>query len=242
MKTIYKTIVLLSLCVVIFSCRQEKPTKSTEIYLLLDVTASAENSNKLNINAQKVANISGLNDNEKTLQLTYSHSTLSEVFINGVFSRTLMPAKQKGYNKFRRRNAIKEYLKSIDEEIAKLNSVEFDRPNSNLFVNINSTINKVAKNNADNQLVLIQSDLLDNSSLFSAYDSEQMLKLKKSPAFLINILEQHAPINQSLDKMDVIIVYQPIAKTDEAYRLISSIFKDYLISKNAKSVQIVANL
>jgi len=134
------------------------------------------------------------------------------------------------------------YLQSINEGIAQLKNVAFDRPTSNLFININATINEVAKNNADKQRVVISSDLLDNSPLFSAYSKNQMRELKKSPDFLINILEQHAPITQSLDKMDVIIVYQPNSRTDESFRLISSVFKNYLISKGANAVQIQANL
>ena len=100
----------------------------------------------------------------------------------------------------------------------------------------------MAESNADKQLVIIQSDMLDNSFIFSAYDKGKMAQLEKSPDFLAKLLDQHAPITvQSLDKMKVLIVYQPNASTDYTFRIISERYKAYLQNKGA-TVEIVANL
>lgn len=239
MKTIkFLTIIIL----LIFSaCSTPKTPTTNEVYVLVDVTASADNKNhSLNLDKQKIMQLCGLNKDPMSA-VKYSHSLITEVHLNQEFRENLKPANPSDYNKYKRLAKIKKFVTKIESAVTKLENSEYDRASSNIFIAIANTINKVIKNDADKQLVIIQSDMLDNSYLFSAYDSGQMARLKKSPKFLIDILGKETPITENLDKMKIIIVHQPNAQTDYSFRLIANIYKKYLQDKGA-SVQIVGNL
>lgn len=242
MKTKYlKTITFLSVCVFFFSCAPNEPITSSEVYLLVDVTASAENKNHpLNLTTEKITRLFELDTKPKS-GVKYSQSIISEVHLNQEFSDDLEPANPKKFNPYRRKAKVKKFVTKVESAIKNLENSNYDRESSNIFIALANTMNKVAGNDADNQLVIIQSDMLDNSFLFSAYDKQQMKNLEKSPEFLTQILEQHSPVTMSLQKMKVVIVYQPNAQTDYAFRLISERYKAYLESKGA-TVKIVANL
>lgn len=231
------------LCVgfLMVSCTPSEPPKSNEIYLVVDVTASAENKNhSLNLNAEKITQLFEL-DTKPKASVKYSQSIISEVHLNQEFSVELESANPANFNKYKRRSKTNKFVEKVVGAVKKLENVEYDRKSSNIFIALSNIINKVSINDSDNQLVIINSDMLDNSFIFSAYDKGQIKKLGNSTNYLSELLEQHAPITMSLHKMKVMIVYQPNSQTDFAFRLLSERYKAYLKSKGA-TVEIVANL
>jgi len=240
-KVVVLSIILVGIGFLVVSCTPSEPPTSSEIYLVVDVTASAENKNHpLNLTAEKLTHLFELDTKPKS-GVKYSQSIISEVHLNQEFSDELEPVNPAKYNKYKRLPKIKKFVGKVENAVKELENSEYDRESSNIFIALSNIINKVAKNDADRQLVIIQSDMLDNSFMFSAYDKGQMKKVAESPTYLTELLEQHSPITQSLQKMRVIIVNQPNAKTDYAFRLISERYKAYLQSKGA-TVEIVANL
>jgi hypothetical protein len=224
------------------SCTPSEPPTSSEIYIVVDVTASAENKNHpLNLNAEKITRLFEF-DTKPKASAKYSQSIISEVHLNQEFSEELESANPAKFNPYRRKATVKNFVVKVENAVKDLENTKYDRESSNIFIALANIINKVAKNDKDRQLVIIQSDMLDNSFMFSAYNKQQMEKVENSPEFLTEILEKHTPITQSLKKMRVVILYQPNAQTDFSFRLLTQRYKDYLLSKGVKSVEIMANL
>lgn len=235
-------VLILSVSLSFFSCTSSEisPT-SNETYLVVDVTASAENKNHpLNLTTDKITRLFEL-DIKPMASVKYSQSIISEVHLNHVFSLKLEGVNSANFHKYKRKNKMRKFVKNVANAIKELENSEYDRASSSIFLALNTIINKVAKNDADKQLIICQSDMLDNSFLFSAYDKNQIKQLQKSPEFLSQFLEKQTPITMSLQKMKVIIVHQPNAQTDYVFRLIARQYKKYLQSKGA-TVEIVANV
>jgi hypothetical protein len=241
MKTPIKiTFIVLGTLGVLFSCTPSEPPTSSELYFAKDVTASAENKNRhLKLSPEKLISLLDLDSHPMALA-RYSHSLLTEVSLNEEFSEELKSIIPSEYNPYRRNAQIKAFTSKIGTALKNLENAEYDRPSSNIFLTLSEIINKVAKRNATRQVVIVQSDVLDNSYMFSAYNKAHLKKVENSPEFISKILEQYAPI-QSIPRMKIIIVYQPSIKTDYIFRLISKQYKAYLESKGA-TVEIVANL
>jgi hypothetical protein len=236
-----KTVIKVFLILLMVSCTPSETPHSTEFYRVLDVTASAKTkTHSLNVNVDKIRHLFELDTKPKS-SVRYSQSIISEVHLNEVFSLELEGANSGKYNKYKRLAKIKKFVSQVEQASTALENIPFDRESSNIFIALANIINKVAQNNADTQVVLIQSDMLDNSFMFSAYDKNQMKQLQKSSNFLSDILNKFSPITMSLSKMKVVIVYQPNTQTDFAFRLISQRYKAYLENKGA-TVEIVANL
>lgn len=241
MKSFIKTIVIvLGVLAVLFSCTPPEPETSSELYVAIDVTASAENKqHSLNLTSEKIITLLSLDDKPMS-SAKYSHSLLTELSLNQEFSEELVSVESSEYNPYRRKAQIKTFISKIGTALKDVENAEYDRPSSNIFLALSEIINKVGKRQADKQVVIINSDILDNSYMFSAYNKEHLEKVESSSEFLRNILEQYAPI-LPIPGMKVIIVYQPNISTDYAFRLISKQYKAYLESKGA-TVEIVANL
>jgi hypothetical protein len=224
----------------ISSCTEPKPSKSVEIFTVFDVTASAQNNQSFDLDTDKIIRLFGLDEDPK-ISATYLQSLITDVSQNFQFSAKLSPINPSKYNKYKRLGKIKKFSAKIKEALSRLENTEFERNSSNIFLSLSKIINQVAKSGADEQIIIIQSDMLNHSPLFSAYNSRQMRKLKNNPEMLVEILEKGAPIIESLN-MHIYIINQPLdATSDRAFQLISNIYKDYLISKGC-TVDIVANL
>ncbi|QMU65526.1 MAG: hypothetical protein GKR88_15370 [Flavobacteriaceae bacterium] len=244
MKTIIRILFVVCVAILFVACTPSETPPTSEIYNLVDVTGSHQ-SQPVHLTADKLMRLSGL-DSEPKSGVTYTQSLITEVHLNQELPIALVPASPSKYNKYKRRAKVKRFVAQVMQAIEDVQQADYDRESSTIFLNVNNTITKVANNNADQQLVIIQSDMLNNSREFSAYNRQDMKKLVQSPNYLAELLEQYAPITAtslSLQKMKVIIVFQPTdTQTDYAFRLISQRFKDYLLSKGMQSVEVVANL
>ena len=237
-KNIITFIIVCGLGIIFFSCTSPEPTASSEIYYAKDVTASAESNHSLDLNAEKIISFLGLDDRPMS-SARYSHSLLTELSLNQEFSTELEAITLAKFNPYRRKAQIKKFTSTIQTSLEDLASAKYDRPSSNIFVTLSDFINKVAKNGADRQVIIIQSDMLNHSRIFSAYNKKQLEKVEKTPDFLVGLLEQHAKIIHSLEKMKIIIVFQPSnTQTDFAFRIIAKQYIQYLESKNIQSVEI----
>lgn len=236
-------ILFISSCIFFLSaCNTEsKPSQSVAFFLLKDVTFSAGNENhSLDLSSEKLTRLFGL-DSDPLVSAKYYQSLISEVHINKEFSASLPPANLDNFNKFKRKNKVKKFLSSIDMAIQDLQNVEFGRPKSSIFVPVAKTINKLAQTKANRQILVIQSDLFENTFILSKYDKNQMIKIENKPQSLEQVLDKETPIYSRLDNMTIYIINQPKSNSDKDFYIISNIYKNWLESKGAK-VEIMANL
>lgn len=217
------------------------PSKSVAFYFLKDVTASAGNENhSLDLNSDKLTRLFGL-DSDPLVQAEYFQSLITEVHLNKEYSAILPPADLDNFNKFKRKNAIKKFLSKIDIANQDLQNAKFGRPQSSIFLPVAKTINKLAKTKANKQILVVQTDLFENTFILSKYDKSQMNKIENKPQSLEQVLDKETPIFSRLDNMTIYIINQPKTDTDKDFYIISNIYKNWLESKGAK-VSIMANL
>jgi hypothetical protein len=236
-------ILFISSCIFFLSACESKvtPSKSVAFFLLKDVTFSADNENhSLDLSSEKLTRLYGL-DSDLLVSAEYYQSLITEVHINKEFSASLPPANLDNFNKFKRKNKVKKFLSNIDIAIQDLQNVEFGRPKSSIFVPVAKTINKLAQTKANRQILVIQSDLFENTFILSKYDKSQMIKIENKPQSLEQVLDKETPIFSRLDNMGIYIINQPKSNTDKDFYIISSIYKNWLESKGA-TVEIMANL
>lgn len=244
MKTVLKLPLLFLSCLFFLSTCNTKQVQrtSTAICYLKDVTASARNqqSASIHLTSEKILNLAGLNTNPM-LGVLYYQSIITEVHLNQISPVKLPPADPSNYNKFKRRNQIKRFLKKTTAVIQDLESVAHGRNSSSIFIPVAKIINRLAKTKTNRQILVLQSDLFENTFILSKYDASQMKKIEDFPKFLHTILDKETPINQRLDNMEIFIVHQPESDTDKDFYLISNTYKSWLESKGAK-VEILASL
>lgn len=211
------------------------------VYSLIDVTASAKNQEHgMNLTTKQLRRLFDLDSNPKK-KVSYYQSLITETHLNKVFSAHLPSASPNGYNKFKRAHKIKMFMSEIDTALQELNHVKYGRQTSSIFIPVAQTINKIARTNADKQVLLLNSDLFENTFILSKYDKAQMKKIANAPKSLEEILDRETPVNHRLDKMTIYIVHQPDIETDEDFYIISQIYKNWLEQKGAH-VEITANL
>ncbi|MFC2110418.1 hypothetical protein ACFLSU_07610 [Bacteroidota bacterium] len=241
-KNIAYTILTCFVLLLSTACNSEpKTTNSVAFYYLKDVTFSAGNENhSIDLNTEKLTRLFGL-DLDPMASAEYYQSLITEVHLNQTSSAKLASANPDNYNKFKRQNKIKKFLEKINEAIQEYKHVEYGRSHSSIFVPVAHTINKLAKTKANEQILVIQSDLFENTFILSKYDKSQMDKIESQPQSLEEILDKETPIHGRLDMMTIYIINQPQSDTDKDFYIISNIYKNWLESKGAK-VEIMANL
>lgn len=225
------------------SCSENnrQSASSTTIFYLKDVTASAKNTeNSLTLNATKLMDLVGFDSNSKA-SVTYAHSIISEVHLNQVFSATIPTANLDNFNKFKRKNQVKKFLTKVDTGLKDLEQVQKGRTSSSIFIPVGKIINRLAQTKTNKQVLILHTDLFENTFILSKYDPSQMKKIEDFPKFLHQILDKETPIVGRLDKMTIYIINQPSSDTDKDFYIISNMYKDWLESKGA-TVEIRASL
>jgi hypothetical protein len=231
-----------TVCFLTTACSSDIQTsKSVAVYTLKDVTASAGNENhSLDLTTEKLTRLFGL-DSDPLATAEYYQSLITEVHLNKEYSASLPSANLDNFNKFKRQNKVKKFLSNISTAIQELQKVKFGRPQSSIFVPVAKTINKLSKTKANKQILVLQSDLFENTFILSKYDKSQMNKIENKPQSLEEVLDKETPIHSRLDNMTIYIINQPKSDTDKDFYIISKIYKNWLESKGAK-VEIMANL
>jgi hypothetical protein len=104
-----------------------------------------------------------------------------------------------------------------------------------------SELNRLAHSVANRKVLIIWSDLMENSATISYYHQKDLTRLIKDPESLTEQLEKIQALDD-LNGIEVYFICQPQdAKSDAVFGLVSNFYKNLLESKNAK-VTITANL
>ncbi len=241
MKTSFLTYLIL-FGLLLSGCQSSpQSTNSTAIYNLVDITASAEkNKQHLSLNAAQLIPLFNL-ENDPMSSAVYYQSYITETHLNTVESVKLEASDPINYNKFKRKNKIKHFFSEVNAVLKTLEDADYGRNASSIYIPIANTINRLSKTRANRQILLINSDLFENTFILSKYNSSQMERIRQDPNYLAQVLDKETPIHGRLERMDIYILHQPESGTDEDFYLISHAYKRWLESKGA-TVIISANL
>lgn len=93
----------------------------------------------------------------------------------------------------------------------------------------------LSNSSADTKILVISSDLAENSNFLNMYDDRVLKRIKDGDAELFNLVNEKYPLPDDLSDIQVFVHYVPKdrIKSDE-FEIISSFYRQYLTSHNAK--------
>jgi hypothetical protein len=110
-----------------------------------------------------------------------------------------------------------------------------------MYTPIARELELLSKSKSQRRILIVYSDLMENTESLSFYRKQDFEKLKTKPEQVQKYFEALAPIN-TLTGIEIYFIYQPTdTKSDERFRIISGFYKKFLESKGAE-VNISANL
>lgn len=229
------TILLISIAVLITACQTTKTT-TTESVVLMDITDKSLVSPK----ADEIVKLYDF-DKSKWNGGVFRFSDISQVSINPTQEASINAGNQWLSNEFQRKDEIKLFENSIADIITKAEQGTTSQNKSSVYLPIANELNLLSQNKSEKRILIIYSDLFENTESLSFYRKKDFEKLKTKPEQIQKSLEEQASIN-SLSGIEIYFIYQPgDSKSDVNFQIVSGFYKKLLEDKGAK-VNISANL
>jgi hypothetical protein len=229
-------LILVSLTVIIFFACKSEAGKTREIVVIRDIT----DSNLSQPDAEQILSLFKIND-EKWDGASFRMLTLTEVSYNQVYEISLPQENEWLGNEFERNKKIEAFKHAITNEINKNDSQNIGRNQSSIYAPLARELNHLSRNRADEKIIVIYSDLMENSPTLSYYKPQTLEKLNTQPSTIQKTLESIEPLTD-LQGIQIHLIYQPQnTKEDTWYRTTSAFYKKLFESKNALT-EISANL
>lgn len=235
--------VFIFLIAIFFSnCGTEE--KFTEVYVLIDVTDKTLKENKaVNQSIPKILKKIGVSSQNGG----YSGGEVKLFLINELsesISSTFRIEKgvqgMLGDNILDRQDKIKEFESKLDKAFSNVfDNSNFDRSKSKIYQNLCREINSLKQNIADNKIIIVYSDMLENSELFSIYtDNTDNIKIED---FEKKHLQKDCLL-PDLSDIDIFVVTNRNQKNDENINKAERFWKQLFKSHHVKSFTLDAEL
>ncbi|MFZ2205512.1 MAG: hypothetical protein WAV23_02895 [Minisyncoccia bacterium] len=237
MKTLLYILVTVSVLVTIVACTRAPEPIITEVVVLKDITEAQST----NSDAQGIFSLFDFSGDNKWNGGVFHYSDLSDVSYNRFSEVKINPAGMWLSNEFEREKEIKNFRTEVSKILEEGGKSSKGKSNSSVYLPITHELNEVGKSKANRRVVLIYSDLMENTADISFYSKKQFLLLTKNPDSIQKKFEQ-MQVLQNLNGVEVNFIYQPIdSKSDKVFTIVSTFFKQLLEAKGAK-VNISANI
>lgn len=234
MKALLLTILSVAVISVFIACHSEKP-HTTEIVMLRDITDPS--TEKPSIDA-----LVTLFDLKKypLNGAKFRFGNLSDVSYNRTSEARIAPQDKWTSNEMERAREIEKFKKEVENSIS-TSKDSANRNNSSLYLPIARELNLLSKSKTERKILVIFSDLMENTPGLSFYRVGDFQLLKTNPDSLKNYFESKLAINP-LGGIEIYFIYQPKEMvSDERFQSISEFYRKLLESKGA-TVSISANL
>lgn len=167
--------------------------------------------------------------------------TASDVDYNAVYETKLPPECSYFSNVYERKRKTNQFYMGIEDALAKVLSEPVGKPRSSVYAPIAHELNLLSEKNAKRKILVVYSDLAENTPLLSFYRAETLKQLKDNPDSILEVLEKQIPL-PNLKGIEIYFIYKPKDEKDnEQFRIVSGFFKEFFESRGAK-VEISANL
>ena len=168
-------------------------------------------------------------------------STVTDVSYNRVAEVKLNPASKWLSNELQRKKDVVQFEADVVKIIGLVSGDTVGRSHSSVYRAVALQLLRLSEDPAAKRILLVYSDLMENSPDLSMYDEATFRALQADPGSVAALLEQQEPL-PSLRGIEVHLVHQPTdAVTDKQYRVVSGFYRQLLESKGA-TVHISANL
>ncbi|HLG35753.1 MAG TPA: hypothetical protein VI757_12800 [Bacteroidia bacterium] len=233
MKILFTLIILLSASAV-FLVRSYKTPPVAEVVVLRDITDS--------LLAQPQAdNILSLYDFDKSKWngTGFRFVDLSDVSFNHASEAKIETANQWLSNEPEREKEIKNFKSKVAEILSQKKAV--GKSHSSVYLPLARELNRLSRNRANRKILLVYSDLMENSPDISFYDIKTFHLFQSNPDSLKNLFEKIQSLN-SLNGIEMYFVFQPKdVIQDSEFKIVSEFYRKMLEEKGAQ-VTIAANL
>lgn len=171
----------------------------------------------------------------------FHFGNLSDISYDRRLEVKLSPQNFSHYNEIQRKKEIINFKQSLSEIIAKESQRSVGRKTSSLYLPIARELNRLAGSNAKRRVLLVFSDLFENTDGLSFYRKKDFALLRNDSEQVRKYFQRLEPL-RDLSGIEIYFVYAPPdPESDKMFSEVSEFYKKFLEEKGAK-VNISANL
>jgi hypothetical protein len=245
---IKKYISVFILVLVLLSCKEEK-VQLTQVCVLIDVTDEkfrddnfvADNLPKYLRLMKLDAESGGYSGGEIKLSLINEVSDSKSKTVKIAAAETGML----GENPLTRRDEVQRFNNNLKESFtAVLNEADWGTNASKIYQKVTRELLKMKRKEADRNYLIIYSDMLENSNLFSFYGQnwrQKIERLAEDPGTTLEQLAEKGPAMPDLSEFDIFIVASRDSENDEKINLSEKLWTS-LFEYQGATVSFNANL
>lgn len=234
MKQYYIIAALAILAIAGVGCAESGKTK-TEISVMRDLTEAQ-------IAAPDASEIMALYPGNTWDERIWRYQSISDVSLNPatVFALAASGSRLLA-NSFERDKEAAAFEAKISTFLDTVSSDTVGRNNSSVYIPVAIELNRLAESDADTRILVLYTDLMENTADISFYRPKTLATLKTAPEEIRKKFDATVEL-VDLSSVRVYIVFQPRSPAeDETFRLVSTFYKTLLESKGA-TVTVAANL
>ncbi len=166
---------------------------------------------------------------------------ITDVSYNHTYQTSIIAENHWLGNEFDRENKIKNFHAKITQILVSAEEETNGKNNSSVYIPIANELNRLSQSPAQKKIVLVYSDLMENTAELSFYNKSKFNLLKTNPDSILKYFDAQVPLRK-LAGIKIYLIYQPAnPETDKQYQIISGFYKKLLESKGA-TVEITANI
>ena len=166
---------------------------------------------------------------------------ITDVSYNHTFEASISKENHWLGNEFDRSKKVKNFYAQITQILATVEKESTGKNNSSVYIPIANELKRLSQGPAQKRILLVYSDLMENTDSLSFYNKTKFSLIKSNPDVIQKYLTAQAPL-QKLDGIKIYLIYQPSnTGTDEEYKIVSGFYKKLFESKGA-TVEITANI
>jgi len=159
---------------------------------------------------------------------------ISDVSYNRTQEASIEQATEWLSNEFERKKQVKVFNERIAQILADADSEKVGKDFSSVYVPLARELNLLSQNIAQRRIMLVYSDLMENTTNLSFYDTATFRLLTANPDVIRNIFEKELHL-EDLKGIEIKILYKPAdPNKDRQFKVVSEFFRQLFESKGAK--------
>jgi len=237
MKTTLTTVLIIAGIILLAGCAQlSNSSASTDASIIWDITDSM-------MVTPKLSEITSLYSLDKDIwdEGKFRLLNVTDVSINKIYEASIESENEWLSNKFKRNDKVKKFYSAINEILSEALKQKIGKDNSSLYFPITKELNRLSISKASKRVMLIYSDMMENTDEMSFYNTGTLSLLRTNPGSVKKYFESQLKL-ENLTGIKIYLVFQPLnMKQDEVYKVVFGFYKDIFESKGA-TVEITANI
>ncbi len=171
----------------------------------------------------------------------FQFADISNVGYTQVKEASVSTANQWLSNELKRNSEVSQFNTDVESIITDAKKEKIGRWHSSIYAPIARELNRMAQSPAQNRILIIYSDLMENDIAVSFYYPNEFSLLQSNPGVIEKYFEKEVPLSQ-LNGIQVYLIYQPAGTiSDWQYSIVSKFYQNLLEQKGA-IVTVEANL